>query len=356
MKLASLLKEYAAEIGIDHLGISHAANLEAIAPFLEERRDRLPPFLPRQWGQSPNQLLPKARSVIAAAIPYAKSAPAPPKDLHGVLARYAWITDYHVVLQEKLEQLAHFLVQEKGGHFLLSADTGPIIDRFAAFNAGLGWYGLNRSLFVPGRGSWVVLGEILTDIELEPDPLPASRCLGCRRCLKACPTGALTPSGVDYARCISYLTQMKGMIPRDLRPLMGSALGGCDLCQEVCPHNQGVPAAEGGILPGAPYPILAEVLAMDKEEWAAGLGKSAVGWRGLTVFQRNAIIALGNSKHPEAIAPLAKALDDPRPLIRAHAVWALGQLPFPAARRLLNSLHPEGEDPSVAAELTALRV
>ena len=353
MRLASLLKEYASEIGIDHLGISPAANLEAIAPFLEERRDQLPPFLPRDWGQSPSQLLPDARSVIAIAIPYLRPAPAPPESLHGVLARYAWIGDYHLLLKEKLQQLANFLVKERGSRFIISADTGPIIDRFAAYNAGLGWYGLNRSLFVPGRGSWVVLGEILTDIELEPDPPTASRCTECRRCIKACPTGALTPSGLDYTRCVSHLTQMKGMIPRELRPLMGSALGGCDRCQEACPHNQGAPTAAGDILPGAPYPNLVEVLTMDKEAWAAGLGRSAIGWRGLTVFQRNAIIALGNSQHPEAVAPLAEVLHDPRPVIRAHAVWALGQLPFPAARRLLSSLEPQ--DPLTAEEYAALQ-
>jgi len=353
MRLASLLKEYAAEIGIDHLGISRAANLEAIAPFLEERRQELPPFLPPRWGQSPTQLLPDARSVVAIAIPYLRSAPAPPDNLHGVLARYAWIEDYHLLLQEKLGQLANFLRKERGGNFIISADTGPIIDRFAAYSAGLGWYGLNHSLFVPGRGSWIVLGEILTDIELEPDPPLNSRCLECRRCLKACPTGALTLSGLDYGRCISYLTQMKGMVPRELRPWMGRALGGCDRCQEVCPHNQGVPTVEGEILPGAPYPVLAEVLAMDKKEWTAGLGRSAVGWRGLTIFQRNAVIALGNSKDPEAIAPLADALHNPRPGVRAHAVWALGQMPYPAARRLLSSLHPQ--DPLTAEELAALR-
>ena len=161
-------------------------------------------------------------------------------------------------------------------------------------------YGLIHSLFVPGRGSLIVLGEILTDIELEPDPPLNSRCLECRRCLKACPTGALTLSGLDYGRCISYLTQMKGMVPRELRPWMGRALGGCDRCQEVCPHNQGVPTVEGEILPGAPYPVLAEVLAMDKKEWTAGLGRSAVG---LTIFQRNAVIALGNSKDPRPSPP-----------------------------------------------------
>ena len=106
-------------------------------------------------------------------------------------------------------------------------------------------------------------------------------------------------------------------------------------------------------MPGAPYPNLVEVLTMDKEAWAAGLGRSAIGWRGLTVFQRNAIIALGNSQHPEAVAPLAEVLHDPRPVIRFHAVWALGQLPFPAARHLLSSLEPQ--DPLTAEEYAALQ-
>ena len=154
---------------------------------------------------------------------------------------------------------------------------GPDHRPLCRLQRGLGWYGLNRSLFVPGRGSWVVLGEILTDIELEPDPrrLPAH---GVPPLHQGLSHRGPHPSGLDYNRRLPS-DPNEGDDPRAAL-IDGQRPGGCDRCQEACPHNQGAPTAAGDILPGAPYPNLVEVLTMDKEAWAAGLGRSAIGWRG----------------------------------------------------------------------------
>ncbi|MGI6037712.1 MAG: tRNA epoxyqueuosine(34) reductase QueG [Limnochordia bacterium] len=333
MDILALLKEYAAEIGIDGLGVCTVEGLAPLAPILRERqaRDLLPPWLPPQWAQAhrPEVFLSGARSLISIAISYGRPAPQRSPKSHGIIARYAWGPDYHPYLREKLDSLAHFLAREKGGRSLAAVDTGPTIDRYAAYQGGLGWYGKNNCLYVKPFGSWVVLGVLITDVELSPqEPLP-SLCGHCKRCIQACPTGALKPYQLDYRRCIAYLTQMKEPIPLELRPAMANYIGGCDLCQQACPYNQKaqLPAHPWcQPVPDGVYPPLDILLAMDEKRWRMGLGRTALGWRGRRTLQRNALIAAGNLRD-ESLRPLVlKALEDPRPMIRTYAQWALEQM------------------------------
>ncbi|MDQ5826314.1 MAG: tRNA epoxyqueuosine(34) reductase QueG [Chloroflexota bacterium] len=285
----------------------------------------------------PRNLMPSAQTIVSLGISYlseveaTESAPGEPR---GRVARYAWGLDYHEVFKEKLWAL-HAYVQEQLGRDVEAralVDTARIVDRAVAQRAGLGWYGKNTNLLNRERGSWVLLGELLLDVALTPDEPVRTTCGACTRCLPSCPTGALIAPGVlDNNRCISYLTiEHKGIIPRELRSLMGDWVFGCDICQDVCPVNR--KAAPGNHLEFAPEqgigasPSLIELLEMTEEEFRARFKHSPVKRAKLQGMQRNAAIALGNIGDLAAVPALVNALSGPHELVRGHAAWALGRL------------------------------
>lgn len=360
------LKDYARSIGLAGLAVGPAEPLDTAARRLEERVQK---GFAGHYGLvegsqeklcHPERLLPGARTIIACALPYLRPVAEPPRDtgeLTGRTARFARGRDYHVAIGEKMK-----LVEEKlkemfpeAGTRLLH-DTGPLMDRAAAQRAGLGWYGRNACFFVEGFGSWVVLGEIVTDVDLPHDePFEGHKCGSCELCLAACPTGAIeAPFQINMNRCISHLTQMSGFIPRELRPLMGRMIYGCDICQEVCPQNEGVAAGdpadfEPGGLPAAPE--LVQILEMDRREFDEKLKHTSAGWIGRNRLRRNACVALGNIKEPAGLRPLMKAINDAAPVVRAHAAWALGQLGAPEGLELLRKRLRTEPDPEVRAEI-----
>jgi epoxyqueuosine reductase len=285
----------------------------------------------------PRNLMPSAQTIVSLGISYlsdaeitASSAGEP----RGRVARYAWGLDYHEVFKDKLWEL-HAYVQEQLGRDVEAralVDTARIVDRAVAQRAGLGWYGKNTNLLSREHGSWVLLGELLLDVALPPDEPLRTTCGACTRCLPSCPTGALIAPGVlDNNRCISYLTiEHKGVIPREMRPLMGDWVFGCDICQDVCPVNRKAApgnhpefAPEQGI---GPSPSLLELLAMTEEEFRARFRHSPVKRAKLQGMQRNAAIALGNIGDPIAVPALVTAMNGPYELVRGHAAWALGRL------------------------------
>jgi len=212
------------------------------------------------------------------------------------------------------------------------ADTARIVDRAVAQRAGLGWYGKNTNLLNRVRGSWILLGELLLDVELPPDEPVKTHCGACERCMPACPTGALIAPGVlDNNRCISYLTiELRGPIPRELRPLIGDWVFGCDICQEVCPVNRKAQPGNHVELSSAsgigPSPSLIELLEMDEEEFKSRFRHSPVRrakWAGI---RRNAAVALGNIADPASVPALVRALNSEPALVRGHAAWALGRI------------------------------
>jgi epoxyqueuosine reductase len=275
-----------------------------------------------------------ARSAVVVALDYGGKAPA------GPVARYARGDDYHDVMESRLREL-HREINALVGHTVAGkpyVDTGPVLERDLARRAGLGWFGKNTMLINPQRGSFFFLGALLLDLELAPDaPFEAERCGRCTRCLDACPTGALVEPGVlDSRKCISYLTiELRGTIPVELREQIGGLIYGCDICQDVCPWNVRFSRELADPSPFAPRDALGamdavafarQLLAMQPGEFAAAFKGSPMKRAKLRGLKRNAVIALGNVGSSDDVPALTAALDDPEPLIREHAAWALARV------------------------------
>ncbi len=310
----------------------------------------------------PAQILPGCRTVLVVALPYPAPAPlSTPVALR--VAAYARGADYHDLIPPRLEQLASAVQRISGTSFnaLAYTDTGAILERDFASQAGLGWAGKNTCLIHPSFGSYVLLGELLLDLELEPDtPFTADRCGSCRRCIDACPTGCILPNrSIDARRCLSYLTiENKGAIPRELRPSVGQWLFGCDICQMVCPWN-------AKARPTHCLPEFAPHLSDAELEPRVLLALSPTGFKLLFTgspllrakrrgLLRNAAVLLGNRKDTAAVPILAHTLaNEPEALVRAHAVWALGQIGGSAARHALDGHRTRETDETVRAEIRA---
>jgi epoxyqueuosine reductase len=323
------------------------------------------------------------RSVVVVRHNYFQADPpgVPGDPSRGVLARYARGEDYHDVMKPRLQELLAWVRREAPGRGLAQGvegfayvDTGPILERETGERAGLGWFGKNTMLIHPKAGSYFFLGLLLLDLPLpRNEPFRADHCGSCQACLDACPTGALLgrdESGapvMDARLCISYLTiELKGPIPIELRPAVGNRVFGCDICQEVCPWNQkfASPALEPAYTatPGTDGPSLVELMELSEDEFGARFSGSPLKRSKRRGFLRNVAVALGNWGGREAVPALSRALDDPEPLIRGHAAWALGRIlerqgipgdgGFEVAEALLFRLHVE-EDPWVEEELEA---
>jgi epoxyqueuosine reductase len=366
--IAAELRKCAVRAGLAGLAIGPARPLEEAAARL---RDRVRKGFAGHYGLTegseerfcrPDLLLPGARSLICCALSYLRpSEPDAPArgSLTGVVARFARGRDYHLVLRERLAVVEDRLKElVPGCSTRILCDTGPLMDRAAAMASGLGWAGKNACVFAGESGSWVVLGEIVTDAELPFDePFRDHLCGSCELCLAACPTGAIvSPFEIDLNRCISHLTQMSGIIPRELRPLMGTMIYGCDICQEVCPQNaSAVPGDPSGLEPGPvpAYPDLIGLLEMTQREFESSLKKGSPGWIGRNRLRRNACVALGNLGDPAAVPALLKALHDPSAVVRAHAAWALGRIGEPSALEILRKRLTRERDPDVLDEIRA---
>ncbi len=290
----------------------------------------------------PKRLLPGVKTIVVVALSYApggggaalkRSRDGAP--LTGVVARYARGEDYHLVMKRKLEELRRECARLVGREVeaRVCVDTAPLLEHEAARLAGIGFSAKSTLTIAPGVGSFVLLGELLLDIELELSQPIASGCGGCTACLDACPTGAFVgPHVLDARRCISYLTiENEGPIPEELREAIGLRVFGCDVCQEVCPFN-----ASPSIGTGAPE--LAARAELDSVDLVSMLELRGARYRKLvartalrrakaSTLARNAAVALGNCDDARAAEPLARALrDNPSPLVRGHAAWALGKL------------------------------
>ncbi len=305
-----------------------------------------------------------ARSLLVVALAYDRSDPIPPdRLLRGRIARYARGEDYHLVLRDKLVALATRLSTELGRPVATRpcVDSAPVLEREWAERGGLGFIAKNTMLIAPGIGSYVVLGELLVDVDLPitaPADPPRPRCGSCRSCLDACPTSAFREAYLlDARRCISYLTiEHTGVIPRELRPAIGTWVFGCDICQEVCPFNagQGEPTLDE-LRPRSLEHALPDLVALAHKganQMRQLVKRTALRRASRDTLLRNVAIALGNTASPDAVPALAHLLAQPSPLVRVHAAWALAQL-GPPGRAVLDA-HTD-DDPDVLAELAALR-
>jgi epoxyqueuosine reductase len=280
---------------------------------------------------------------------------------HGQVAAYAWGSDYHDVLKERIRTLIAFIEQQIGRavNHRWYTDTGPILERDLAQRAGLGWIGKNTCLINPRQGSYFLLAEILLDLELEPDkPFEADHCGSCTRCLDACPTSCILPERmIDSQRCISYLTiEFKGQIPLNLRKSMGNWVFGCDICQQVCPWNQKFAPVEGdqAFSPhlDVAYPLLRQELGISQEEFSRKFKGSPVKRARRRGYLRNIAVALGNMKNVASVGNLSSALlNDPEPLVRGHCAWALGEIGGRHAHLALQQAVEKETDPYVLQEI-----
>ncbi len=363
------LKVLAREAGLVVTGVTTAASFSDIAEMVLERireghmtglewftEDRA------RFSADPRNLHPTARSIISVGVPYWQPDLQPPQDgePHGRISRYAWGRDYHTTLRARMERLHACLEAELGrrieARFLV--DTARIVDRAAAVRAGVGWYGKNTMVLVPGYGSWVMLGELIVDIELEPDTPLRPRCGRCTSCLDACPTGALVePYTLHVPRCISFLTiELRGPIPRELRPLMGNWVFGCDLCQEVCPYTGAArPVVDPDFRPERIehcFPALTWLLRMTEEEFREVYRGRAVLRAKRSGLARNAAVALGNVGRPDDLAVLEEVLTrHDVPLVRGHAAWAMARIDAAAADPALRRALVSESDPYVRGEI-----
>lgn len=283
-------------------------------------------------------LLDTAKSLVVVALPYGRQDPIPPAALlRGRIARYARGEDYHIVMRDKLVVLADRISQQLGRPVAIRTcvDSAPVLEREWAERAGLGFVAKNTMLIAPGVGSYVVLGEMLLDVELPPtaptEP-PKPRCGSCTRCLDACPTGAFVDAyTLDARRCISYLTiEHHGSIPVELRPLIGTWVFGCDVCQEVCPFNAGAGEPPEPLLTPRTVehalPDLIALATMPSNQLRQFMKRSAMRRIPRQVMLRNVAIALGNTGSPDAIPALERLLEHSHELVREHAQWALDRL------------------------------
>jgi len=305
-------------------------------------------------------ILDSARSLVVVALAYERVDPVIPEQslLRGRIARYARGDDYHMVMRDKLVALAERLARELGTPVATRpcVDSAPVLEREWAERGGLGFVAKNTMLIAPGIGSYIVLGELLVDAELAstaPESPTKPRCGSCRSCLDACPTGAFVDAYVlDARRCISYLTiEHEGVIPRELRASMGTWVFGCDVCQEVCPFNAGAgEPAEPLLTPRSvehALPDLVALAAKGANQVRQLVKRTALRRISRDILLRNVAIALGNTRSPDAVPALVSLLGNKSALVRAHAIWSLGQL---GARDVL-AAHTD-DDPLVQAELS----
>jgi epoxyqueuosine reductase len=272
----------------------------------------------------------------------------------GSISVYARGDDYHDLIKGKLKQVARWLLAAAGGEVKVFVDTAAVMEKPLAAAAGLGWQGKHTNLVSREFGSWLFLGAIFTTVELPADPPQHDLCGSCRACIDVCPTAAFPePYRLDARRCISYLTiEHKGPIPRDLRPLMGNRIYGCDDCLAVCPWNKFAQAGREAKLAAREQlraPVLAALARLDDARFRALFRKSPIKRTGRNRFVRNVLIAIGNSADP-ALAPEAEQLlGDASPLVRGAAVWALSRL-VPQRLHVLAAIHRGAESDDTVNE------
>jgi epoxyqueuosine reductase len=355
--------------GLDAVGVAPAAPFATTRRHLERRKaaglhgGMAFTYRKPERSTDPRQALRNARALVVGARSYYRSAPPDAGETPGVggrVARYAW-EDHYRALRDGLGSVAERL-GAAGWRARVVVDDNALVDREAAYRAGLGWYGKNANLLLPGQGSWFVLGSVVTDAPLPatpPDDRVADGCGTCRRCLDGCPTGAIVAPGVvDARRCLAWLVQAEGRFPPEHRVALGDRIYGCDDCQEVCPPNRRL-ARRGAAADDDPDPSphaqpvvdLLDMLAADDAELLDRYGRWYVPRRQPRYLRRNALVALANvadPDRPEVEKALTRALADPDPIVRGHAVWAARRL----GRDDLAAGLAGDRDPLVRAELT----
>lgn len=357
--------DYSKEIGIDKIGFASADVFSELKERLKRQQ-----ALGYQSGfekgtveerTEPQRLLPEAQSIISIALAYPSRITDPPKstksDRRGIFCRASWGIDYHVVMRDRLEKLTTFIREQLPEmESRLMVDTGELSDRAVAERAGIGFSGKNTSIITEEFGSYVYLGELITNIPFIPDSPVEDSCGDCTICMDACPTGAIVQAGqLNAQQCLAFLTQTKDALPEEFRNKIGTRVYGCDTCQAVCPRNKGIDFhnhSEFEPDPEVAKPKLKPMLRMSNRTFREKFGHIAGFWRGKKPLQRNAIIGLAHYKDETAVDELIAVLEeDVRPMIRGTAAWALGQIGTIESYAALEQALEKESDEQVCYEL-----
>ncbi|WP_130859675.1 tRNA epoxyqueuosine(34) reductase QueG [Gracilibacillus phocaeensis] len=364
-QLKEELIQYSKEIGIDQIGFASASAFSELKSRLQAQEEAgyLSGFEKGTIRErtEPDRLLPEAESIIAIALAYPTKLKHNVKsvkgDRRGMFCRASWGTDYHIVLEEKLAKLSAFLQERVSGFVQRSmVDTGELSDRAVAERAGIGFSAKNTFIISPEFGSYIYLGEMITNIPFSPDEQMVEGCGSCTKCLDACPTGALVePGRLNAQQCLAFLTQTKGYLPDEHRDKLGNFIYGYETCQVVCPYNKGVDFHHHEAFepdPDLVKPRLLELLSISNRQFKDKFGRMAGSWRGKKPLQRNAILALAHYKETEAVPELIRLMkDDPRPVIRGTAAWALGKIGEVSGVEAVKTAMTIEEDTEVLAEM-----
>jgi len=327
---AAELSRLAADLGLDVLGAAAVAPYEDTERHIRERKER-GLFADMRFTMArpetschPESLLPGAQTVVSAALCYYEPGPDPGRD-EGRLPRYTW-SDAYAALRRDLEELGRRL----GGAYRVFVDSNDHVDREAAVRAGVAFYGKNTMAITRRFGSWVVLGTLVTDIEIEPTPRLELDCGSCRLCIDACPTSALDdPGTLDATKCLSYWTQAPAPIPEHYRTELEGSVYGCDICQDVCPWNRGIEKRRGHVAPGSgstPTVSLLDWLERDGEELVADFDRLYIPRNDPRWLRRNALVAAGNVGTAELRTSIERHARSDDPVLRDAAEWALERL------------------------------
>ena len=341
VKLQDRIREKAYDIGIDKIGFASANPFYELEESIKEQhlKGHQSGFEHKVLEERiyPEKIFDNPQSIISIALAYPSTIQNEPKrkrgERRGEFARASWGSDYHFILEEYLDELIQIMNEETNGQatFKPMVDTGELIDVVVAARAGLGFIGRNGLLITKEFGSYVYLGEIITDIPFEPDAPVNYDCGDCDRCIVGCPTQALLGNGeMNANRCLSYQTQTKNYMPDKYRRKMGKVIYGCDICQIVCPYNRGIDFhLHDDMEPDYEKvrPELEPLLTISNREFKEQFGEMAGSWRGKKPLQRNAIIALANYRDRSSIPTLLGLIEnDPRPMIRGTSAWAISKI------------------------------
>jgi epoxyqueuosine reductase len=368
MSIQSLKEEiiqYSKEIGIDKIGFTTASTFGELKNRLVRQQE-----LGYQSGfeesdiekrVNPKLLLDEAQSIISIALAYPSKmkvrVTSKKGERRGIFCRASWGEDYHHILRVRLRKLEEFILAKVPEARVKSmVDTGELSDRAVAERAGIGWSGKNCSIITPEFGSYVYLGEMITNLPFEPDTPIEDQCGDCTLCLDACPTGALVQGGqLNAQRCVAFLTQTKGFLPDEFREKLGNRVYGCDSCQTACPKNKGKDFHfHDEMEPDSELvkPLLKPILKISNREFKEKFGPLSGSWRGKKPIQRNAIVALAHFKDESAVEDLIDVMNkDSRPVLRGTAAWAIGKIGGEAAKVALEKANEIETDPDVKEEI-----
>jgi epoxyqueuosine reductase len=317
----NLIKEYAYEIGIDVIGIASPYQYEK-KYWINEKNEQVEFVLPQE-------ILPSAKSIICVGKCYFAEDDLELNEPYGTIARYTW-SNWYYYINTKLQQLIKFIKKNKSmGYEFRYFSCGPIQEKPIAIQSGIGWYGKNTLILTQNFGSWIVLGEIITDMDLPKNSMLEMDCKNCRICIEACPTHALNEYKIDVKKCLSHVMKVPAILPSEITDAFANRLYGCDTCQEVCPKNKYVKSVKD--IPQHGYigskVSLIPILHMNEEEFREKYKYNQISkkWIRFESIQRNAVIALGNIRNPGAIEHLIKSLFNKSRIVRAHSARALSK-------------------------------